>query len=88
MASKPFVCPALVHAHLVEQLIDLASRCALTVDPQVVLARDRVEGFQYAMKPGSTVLIASARRLWRTEEEKLARLLAGAGHIVALVHIA
>ena len=37
----PFVCPALVHAHLVEQLTDLASGCALPVHPQVVLARDR-----------------------------------------------
>ena len=82
----PFVCPAGVHAHLVEQLIELATGCALTVHPQVVLARDRLEGFQYAMKPGSTVLIASQRRLWRTREEQLARRLAEAGHHVVLVH--
>ena len=25
----PFVCPSLVHAHLVEQLLELASRCPL-----------------------------------------------------------
>ena len=84
----PFVCPSLVHAHLVEQLLELAGACALTVQPQVVLARDRMEGFKYAMHPGSTVLIASHRHFWRTQEEKLARALAEAGHKVALVHIA
>jgi hypothetical protein len=47
-----------------------------------------MEGFQYAMPPGSTVLIASHRHFWRTQEEKLARALAEAGHKVALVHIA
>jgi hypothetical protein len=84
----PFVCPSLVHAHLVEQLLELAAACTLTVQPQVVLARDRMEGFQYAMPPGSTVLIASHRHFWRTQEEKLARALVEAGHKVALVHIA
>ena len=82
----PFVCPTLVHAHLVEQLMELASHSELPVQPQVVLARDRMEGFQYAIKPGSTVLIASERHVWRTQEEKLARRLADAGHTVVLVH--
>jgi len=84
----PFVCPSLVHAHLVEQLLELATGCALIVQPQVVLARDRMDGFRYAIKPCSTVLVASRRHMWRTQEEKLARCLADAGHKVALVHIA
>ena len=84
----PFVCPALVHAHLVEQLVELAGHCALAVQPQVVLARDLIEGFRYALKPGSTVLVASRRHIWQTQEQKLARALAAAGHIVALTHIA
>jgi hypothetical protein len=77
--------------------MELASRCTLAVQPQVVLARDRMEGFRYALKPGSTVLIASHRHVWRgvpwhgvlwqTQPEKLARALALAGHTVALVHI-
>jgi hypothetical protein len=83
----PFVCPALVHAHLVEQLTDLAGRCALPVHPQVVLARDRSEGFRYVLKPSSTVLVGSRKHLWRTQEEKLARSLAHDGHKVVLVHI-
>jgi hypothetical protein len=86
--AVPFVCPSLVHAHLEEQLLELASHCPLTVQPQVVLARDRHEGFLYALKPGSTVLVATRRRLWRTEEEKLARALARDGHKVALIYVA
>ena len=84
----PFVCPTMVHAHLVEQLVDLASRCPLPVSPQVVLARDVQEGFRYALKPASTVLVGTSRHFWRTEEEKLARSLAREGHKVALVYIA
>ena len=83
----PFVCPALVHAHLVEQLTELAVGCALPVHPQVVLACDRAEGFQYVLKPSSTVLVGSRKHLWRTQEEKLARSLARDGHKVVLVHI-
>ncbi|MGD0872095.1 MAG: hypothetical protein ABSB88_21310 [Bryobacteraceae bacterium] len=83
----PFVCPALVHAHLVEQLTELASGCALPVHPQVVLARDRMEGFRYVLKSSSTVLVGSRRHLWQTQEEKLARSLARDGHKVALIHV-
>ena len=83
----PFVCPALVHAHLVEQLTELASRCALPVHPQVVLARDRVEGFRYVLKPSSTVLVGSRKHVWQTQEEKLARSMARDGHKVALIHV-
>ena len=83
----PFVCPTLVHAQLVEQLTELASGCALPVYPQVVLARDRMEGFRYVLKPSSTVLLGSRQHLWQTGEEKLARALARDGHKVALIHI-
>jgi metal-dependent amidase/aminoacylase/carboxypeptidase family protein len=82
-----FSCPISVHAHLVEQLIDLASRSSLPVDPQVVLARSREEGFQHILKPASTVLIGTRRHFWRTAEEKLARRLVRDGHKVALLHL-
>jgi hypothetical protein len=83
----PFVCPALAHAYLVEQLTELASCCELPVHPQVVLARDRMEGFRYALKPASTVLVGTRKHPWRTPEEKLARDLARDGHNVALIHV-
>jgi hypothetical protein len=83
----PFVCPSLAHAYLVEQLMELAGHCALPVHPQVVLSRDFEEGFRFALKPSSTVLLATRRQFWRTREERLARVLARNGHKVALVHI-
>ncbi len=80
-------CPALVHAQLVEQLTDLAAGCPVPVTPQVVMARYWDEGFRYAVKPNSTVLIGTRERFWPTHEEKLARLLAREGHHVALIHV-
>ena len=80
-------CPALVHAHLVHQLTDLAVRCPIPVNAQVVLAGYWDEGFRYAMKPHSTVLIGTRRHFWRTQEEKLAQALAREGHQVILLHI-
>jgi len=82
-----FACPSAVHAHLVEQMKDLAKLCLLPVYPQVVLARDREEGFRFALKPSSTVLVATHRHFWRTSEERLARFLARDGHKVALMHV-
>jgi hypothetical protein len=85
--AEPFGCPAAAHAHLVEQLVDLASRCPLPVNAQVVLARSREEGFAYVLKPQSTVLLGARKHWWRTEEERLARTLARDGHKVVLLHI-
>ena len=82
-----FGCPATVHAYLVDQLIGLAGLCRLPVTPQVVLARDREEGFLFVLQPEATVLVGSYKRPWRTSEERLARTLAGNGHKVVLVHI-
>jgi hypothetical protein len=82
-----FGCPALVHAHLVEQLIDLASRSQLAVHAQVILARSRGEGFRAAMPSESTVLVAARQRLWKTAEHRLAAMLAGEGHKVALFYV-
>lgn len=76
------------HAHLVGQLVDLASGCSLTVTPQVVMARYRDEGFRFVLPEESTVLVGTKKRPWRTEEERLARTLAKAGHKVMLVHVA
>jgi hypothetical protein len=83
----PFHCPGSVHAHLVEQLVDLAGRSPVPVDAEVVLARYQDEGFRHILKPGSTVLIGTRKQLWRTREERLARALAREGHQVALLHV-
>ncbi|MGA2267028.1 MAG: hypothetical protein ABSH44_01040 [Bryobacteraceae bacterium] len=85
--AAPFGCPAAVHAHLVEQLVDLASRCPLPVNAQVVLGRGRAEGFSYVLKPESIVLLGARKHWRRTEEERLARALARDGHKVVLLHV-
>jgi len=71
----------------VDTLTSLASECPLPVNPQVVLARSRQEGFRYALHPESTVLVGAHRRPWRTSEERLARMLVSDGHKVALLHL-
>jgi hypothetical protein len=83
----PFGCPAAAHARLVEQLIDLAGRSPLPVNPQVVVARSFTEGFRHALKPESTILLGTRRRFWKTAEQRMAESLAADGHHVALVHI-
>jgi hypothetical protein len=82
-----FASAAASHAHLVEQLVELAGQSTLPVTPQVVLARGREEGFRYVLKPESTVLVGTRKHLWQTAEERLARTLATDGHKVALLHI-
>ena len=81
-----FYCPSSEHAFLVNQLMELASESPLPVNPQVVLARSRDEGFRFALRPESTVLVGTYRHFWRTPEESLARMLAAEGHKVALLH--
>src|SRR5581483_12087345 len=41
-----FGCPASAHAHLVEQLVEIASHSRFPVHAEVVLARSREEGFR------------------------------------------
>jgi len=84
---QTFHCPEAVQAHLVGRLTDLAKRCPIPVEPQVVLARYRDEGFRYVLKPASIVMIGARKRFWRTREEKLARALARDGHAVALIYL-
>ena len=46
-----FRCLSCTHTFLVDQLTELAAGCPLPVNPQVVLARSRQEGFRYALHP-------------------------------------
>jgi hypothetical protein len=82
-----FGCPTAVHSFLVQQLVDLTSQCPLPVDAQVVLARTHEDGFRHVLKPQSTVLVGSRRRLWKTPEERMANALVQDGHKVVLIHV-
>jgi hypothetical protein len=85
--ATTFGCPSSTHAFLVERMVELSAGCRLPVQAQVVLARSRDEGLQYVLQPGSTVLLGSRRRRWRTPEERLARKLAGDGNKVVLIYV-
>lgn len=85
--ATTFGCPSSTHGFLVAQLLELSAECRLPVNAQVVLARSRDEGLRFALQPGSTVLMGSRRRCWRTAEERLARKLAGDGNRVVLVYV-
>ncbi len=84
----PLASASASHAHLVEQLVDLASQCSLPITPQVVMARYWEEGFRFLLQEESTVLVGTKKRFWRTHEERLACTLAKDGHKVALLHVA
>ena len=82
-----FGCPAATHAHIVDQMVELASHSPMPVRAQVVLARSRSEGFSSAMSENSVVLMTSRRRPWRTAEERLANGFAEQGHEVGLFYV-
>ena len=79
-------CPTAMKEHLTARLTELAERTTLPSSVQLVVSRDRSEGFRQVLRPSSTVLLGSRKRWWRTREERLARDLTRAGHHVSLLH--
>ena len=67
--------------------MELAAECPLPVNPQVVLARSREEGFRYRAAVRIHDSGGTHRHFWRTGEERLARMLVADGHKVALLHV-
>jgi hypothetical protein len=87
----PFPCPldrpTVDPDCLRRKLLAVAKSAAIPVRAVLVYARDWETGFQRVLKPGSLILVATNRRVWRTAEEKLARRLALAGHSVAVLSV-
>jgi hypothetical protein len=79
-------CPATMERYLATRLREVAERTSLPSCVQIVVSRDRVDGFRRLLRPGSTVFVGSLNRFWRTREEKLARELTRQGHHVSLMH--
>lgn len=79
-------CPASVEEYFVSRLAQLARQAGAPATVELVVARDHHTGFRHALLPHSAVLLGSARRLWRTREEKLAGSLIREGHLVSLLH--
>ena len=79
--------PAISPSFFEQELNAVARDVEVPVDTQVVIARDREVGFDRAIPPASLVVLATRKRWWPTAQAKLARLLARAGHSVALLEI-
>jgi len=79
--------PAISRRFFEQKLKALASNSVTPVKAQVVIARDRDAALDRAIAPGSLVVLATRKRWWPTPQVKLARLLASAGHSVALVEV-
>jgi hypothetical protein len=58
---------------------------AIDAEVRVCLCRDKVDGPVSFLKPHSVILIGRRRRLWRTETDRLARMLRGLGHEVVFI---
>jgi len=81
--DRPTVSPRVIE----HELQAVARDIELELDARVVIARDRKEAFHRAISPGSLVVLATKKRRWPTRQVKLARLLARAGHSVAVLEI-
>jgi hypothetical protein len=81
--DRPAVSPSVVE----QKLKAVARDIEVPVNTLVVLARDREVAFDRAILPESLVVLATKKRWWPTPQVKLARLLARAGHSVALLEI-
>lgn len=81
------VCPAAMEEHLRDCLTKIAGCTRLPSNLQIVVARNRDEGFRFVLRPASAVLIGTVKRPWRTREERLAAELAREGHHVSLLQL-
>lgn len=69
-----------------EKLLALTGNQALDTSIQVYLCRDLTETIRRTLKPESVVVIGGPKRWWRTQEEKLARILGRDGHHVIFTY--
>jgi hypothetical protein len=79
--DKPNVNPR----HLARRLRQLAQESAMPVSAEVIYARDWEQALRRSLAPGSLVLMAIKRSLWRTSEKRLAARLRKIGHQVIWV---
>jgi hypothetical protein len=74
-----------VHLGFLKQQLE-SFHSELPMSAHIVLAREFEPDLIRSLRPGSIVILASKRRLWRTRNESLAASLRRAGHRVILVH--
>lgn len=79
--------PDVPAAFLEQKLGGVAQASGAQAKIRVGYARDRDLGFRQMLPHHSLVVVATKKRWWPTAEVKLARMLARAGHSVALVGV-
>jgi hypothetical protein len=60
--------------------------CRAPARGEIYLVRDAADVWARFLKPRSVIVIASRKRPWRTQEERLARALRRYGHEVLLIY--
>jgi len=78
--------PQILLEHLKNELEKVADMSGLEIQGEIVLAREMQTALRSALKPGSIVVLASHRRVWRTKEESLRNECIKAGHEVVLCY--
>lgn len=72
---------------LEHRLYAMLRKTDMTAGIHITFARDQRLGWEEILPPHSLIVMASRKRWWPTPETKLARLLARAGHSVALLGV-
>ncbi len=83
----PLDCPDIQPEFLLNQLAGLAECATCPVRVQLVLARNKKDAMLEVLSAASIVVIATEKRWWKTEEQRLALLLTRAGCTVSLLNI-
>ncbi len=79
--------PSIPAHHQIRNLEILAKSGMVPLKVQLVLARDRVLAVRSLLPPSALVVIAAKRHWWRTEEDRLARVLRQDGHQLILLQL-
>ena len=79
--------PDIPASFLENKLAAVARAAGTEADIRIVFARERDEVREQILPPHSLVVLATKKRWWPTAEVKLARVLARAGHSVALLGV-
>ena len=81
--DRPDVAPEFLE----QRLMAIAREMEGLVDVQLICAREFDSGMERVLVPNSLVVLATKKRWWPTEEIKMARALARAGHKIALLEV-
>jgi len=83
----PLECQEGIRHRLEANLAAIVRTTPATVRMKIVFARSRQDAFLRLLPRRSLVVVGARARWWRTREERFARMLAAAGHSVAIITV-